>query len=371
MFRSRGSHIFIILAVIIIITIFLLWMFSDIVIYIFVSLVLSAILRPITNYIDNIEIFGLKTPRSIAVIISFVILIIFLAFILLLFVPLISAQIQAAQKLLDIANFSNIEQFVDQVEDYARNHLNPDMKQGYLMEELENIIDKFIENIRPTAILNYLISFTGTIFIYLLAITFITFFLLYEKGLIRKNLLSVVPNPYFELVITAIYKIEKLLSNYLLGLVIQISILFTIISLGLSIVGVKYAFAIAAFAAIINLIPYLGPALGFIFALLVLVSTQSLDMNSQQFVFLVLTTLPVFAIAQLVDNLFLQPIIFSRSVKAHPLEIFIIIFVGATLAGGLGMIAAIPAYTIVRVSFVEFRNGYREYHVFHKDKRYH
>ena len=79
---------------------------------------------------------------------------------------------------------------------------------------------------------------------------------------------------------------------------------------------------------------------------------------------MVLKIFAVFAIVQLNDNLVFQPVIFSKSVKAHPLEIFIIIFVGATLGGVIGMIAAIPVYTIVRVSVVEFSIGYKQYQIF-------
>ncbi len=72
----------------------------------------------------------------------------------------------------------------------------------------------------------------------------------------------------------------------------------------------------------------------------------------------------MFAVIQLTDNLLLQPLIFSKSVKAHPLEIFIIIFAGATVAGIPGMIAAIPVYTVVRVLAMEFYRGYKSYHIF-------
>ena len=96
-------------------------------------------------------------------------------------------------------------------------------------------------------------------------------------------------------------------------------------------------------------------------------------MVGSEYLFLVLKVVSVFATVQLVDNLVLQPVIFSKSVKAHPLEIFIIIFAGATLgksisggAGGgiVGMIAAIPTYTILRVSAMELYTGYRKYSIF-------
>ncbi len=187
----------------------------------------------------------------------------------------------------------------------------------------------------------------------------------------RRILLSNIPNQYFEVVITTVYKIERLLSNYLLGLLMQVAIMFSAIALGLSILGVKYALTIAIFMAIINLIPYLGPAIGFLFGVFVVVSTDADATNFNHWLFDMLRIAPVFAIAVALDNLLVQPIIFSKSVKAHPLEIFIAIFAGATLAGPLGMLVAIPTYTILRVSYRELTIGYKQYRIFkiHKNHR--
>jgi predicted PurR-regulated permease PerM len=74
--------------------------------------------------------------------------------------------------------------------------------------------------------------------------------------------------------------------------------------------------------------------------------------------------LPVVQLAMMFDSLFVQPFIYSKSVKAHPLEIFFAIFAGATLAGGLGMLLAIPAYTILRVGYLELRASMQQYRVF-------
>ena len=62
----------------------------------------------------------------------------------------------------------------------------------------------------------------------------------------------------------------------------------------------------------------------------------------------------VFQVVQIIDNNLIQPYIFSKSVLAHPLEIFIMILVGAQVAGILGIILAIPVYTIIRVIAKEF-----------------
>jgi predicted PurR-regulated permease PerM len=179
----------------------------------------------------------------------------------------------------------------------------------------------------------------------------------------EKRLLMTLPNKYFEVVITAFSKIEKLLSNYLIGLLVQMTAIFTLATIGLSIIGIKYAASIALFAAVANVIPYLGPILGAIFGIIVSISTANIG-GPNEVLFLIFKIVVVFAIVQLNDNLVFQPLIFSKSVKAHPLEIFIIIFVGATLGGIIGMIAAIPVYTIVRVSVAEFSQGFKQYQIF-------
>jgi predicted PurR-regulated permease PerM len=196
-----------------------------------------------------------------------------------------------------------------------------------------------------------------------LAIAFISFFFLLENGLLRRNFLNLIPNPYFELSVATFAKVEKLLSNYLSGLLIQILTIFSFASLGLSILGVEYSLTIALFAAIANLIPYAGPLLGASFGIVVGISTGNFD-TDLGLDYLIFKILSVFSIVQVIDNILIQPLIFSKSVKAHPLEIFVVIFAGAKLAGVVGMIFAIPVYTIFRVSIIEFYKGYKSYRIF-------
>ncbi len=344
----------------------MVWLFSDIVLYLLVSLVISSVLRPITDYVDNLEFFGIKVPRSLAVLVSFSLLAVVPVLFILMFVPLILDQITVLQGIRFDQVVVRLQEPILQIENFILNNFRSEREAGFLMKEINDTLISIIESIQVGALLNYVLQFTGTIFIYTLAVSFITFFLLYEKGILRRSLLALIPNAYFEVGITTIHKIEKLLSNYLVGLLLQIAIMFTIIALGLTLSGTKYALTIAAFAAIVNLIPYLGPVIGLLFGLMVVISTKSIDTELNHYLFLALKIAPVFAIAQLIDNLLLQPIIFSKSVKAHPLEIFIVIFAGAAIAGGLGMIAAIPAYTILRVSYLELSEGYKQYHIFKK-----
>lgn len=345
------------------------WYFFDIVSYVIVSVVIAAILKTPTNYITQTQFYGVRIPRIVAILISFAILFALIALFVYLFIPLISNQIQVITAL-DFENLVNkvmvpiqsIDEFLNSNKIISEERFLQDQAK----EALTGLIDERTITTFLSGFLNSLLSLTGNIFVGLLAVLFITFFLLYEKGIYRKYFISLIPNRYFEVSIAAVSKIEKLLSNYLLGLLLQMLSIFSIAAFGLLVGGVEYAVTIAVFAALANLIPFLGSFLGATFGLLVAISTNAGLSESQDYLILIVKILTVFGVVQLTDNLFLQPIIFSKSVKAHPLEIFLIVFVGANIAGPLGMVAAIPAYTIFRVSFSEFYRGYRQYQVFHR-----
>jgi predicted PurR-regulated permease PerM len=281
-----------------------------------------------------------------------------------LFFPLISDQVKVLSSL-DYENiFRSAAAPLQWVENFLIANELTDETPGFLIREIWVGIQSVSQSVDFQSILNNLIELASGVFIGLLAITFITFMLLYEQGLLKRSFISLIPNRYFELIVNVVTKIERLLSNYLIGLLFQMTAIFTLASVGLSILGIKYALTIAFFAAVANLIPYAGPILGAVFGLIVALSTGNIDFGSNQYIIVTIQIITVFAIVQLVDNLFLQPLIFSKSVKAHPLEIFVIIFAGATIGGILGMILAIPAYTIIRVFALELYQGYRSYYIF-------
>ena len=129
-----------------------------------------------------------------------------------------------------------------------------------------------------------------------------------------------------------------------------------LVTIGLTIVGIEFnhAVVIGLFCGLFNVIPYLGPWMGAAVGLLI---GAALNINSD----FMSVTLPllgfmvlVFASVQIIDNILFQPLIYSSSVKAHPLEIFLVILAAGSIAGILGMILAIPAYTILRVIAKEF-----------------
>lgn len=358
--------------------VFLTWVFSDIVMYLIISFAIAAILRTPTNYLSQIQLFGLRPPRIFAILVSYALLFGFIALFVLLFAPLVSDQIKVIASTERQETIDKILKPIKKVEEFFQEKgiietPPPSIDEGSSsQDEIRAQDSKFVQSIKSyfletdwigenfTATLTNLLSFTGNFFVTFVAVIFITFFILYEKGAIRKYFLSLVPNRYFEVTIVAVTKIERSLSNYLLGILLQMISIFSLASFGLILVGIDYAVTIAVFAAVMNIIPFLGPVLGALFGIVVGIGIPT----SEASLTTVLSIMAVFVVVQLTDNLFLQPMIFSRSVKAHPLEIFLIVFVGATLAGAIGMILAIPTYTIVKISVTEFLMGYKQYRVF-------
>lgn len=346
----------------------LLTVFGNLLSFLLISVVIASILRPVTDYFSRWVIFGRHFPRGLAVFLALIVLALFPVLFGLLFVPLIAEQISVLGALNYWDILETLEIPIKNIEKFVIRYFYNDKKEGFLIKEITQAGIKFAENLRLASILQDILKITGSILVYIVSILFITFFLLYEKDLLRRSFLSLVPNAYFEMVVTTLYKIEKTLGNYLLGLLAQISLMFMMMAIALSIVGIKYALTIAVFLAFINLVPYLGTLIGFLFTIFVIISTKQIEniahLNDYSFMLLklVLVFVPIVAI----DNLITQPFIFSKSVKAHPLEIFMSIFAGATIAGGLGMLLAIPVYTVLRISIFEMRNAYGAYKVFGK-----
>ena len=212
----------------------------------------------------------------------------------------------------------------------------------------ENIIS-FINPKRIQNLLGGMVGFLGNFLIGIFSILFISFFFLREQGLFTGMITNIVPDKFEVETEHAVEESSRLLVRYFIGIATQIIVITTLVSLLLSLFGIKNALLIGFFAALMNVIPYIGPILGATFAIII-TFTSNLDLSFYNELLPVIgKVMIVFVIMQLIDNFLIQPFIFGRSVKAHPLEIFLIVLVGAQLGGIIGMVLAIPVYTVLRV----------------------
>lgn len=196
------------------------------------------------------------------------------------------------------------------------------------------------------------------------SVLFIAFFFLKERHLFNSMLLSPVPTGLAPRVQRAITTIKDLLTRYFVGLTLQVTIMFSIYYIFLVFPGrieADIAIFIALLCALCNIVPYLGPLIGFF--VINLLSMSNLYANGYNFDHVMLNRIywitGGYLFAQLIDNFVNQPLIYSKSVKSHPLEIFLIIIIGSLLAGIPGIVLAVPAYTVLRVILKEFFSEFR------------
>jgi predicted PurR-regulated permease PerM len=208
-----------------------------------------------------------------------------------------------------------------------------------------------------TSVTNFLTS----LFVAIFSIVFISFFFLESRDMLTDTIVNMSPDRYEDKIRRVSDSISDLLRRYFVGIIIEssgITLINTILLLLVAKFNFQMAIVIAAITGILNVIPYVGPLIGHIIAMLMGALLYTTVGYSSFGIYLLI----IFACTmstQLVDNYFFQPFIYSNSVKAHPLEIFIVILMAAQVGGMLGMLVAVPAYTVLRVCAKEFLGRFK------------
>ena len=175
----------------------------------------------------------------------------------------------------------------------------------------------------------------------------------------EEGLLLFIPEKHHEATKKVITVSKNLLVRYYIGVLLELLGVMSLITIGLWIFGVKNALLIGFFGGVMNIIPYLGPVIGTVIGIILGVTSTLVTGSYNELLPVTIEIIGIFIVANLIDNSILIPVIYSRSVKSHPLEIFLVIIIGGGIAGLVGMLLAVPVYTLLRVIakefFVEFR----------------
>lgn len=329
--------------------------FSDLTAYLIISISLSFIGRPLVRLCDRIHIRGRSLGSTVGAILTLSLLFFALGLLVSLFAPLISAEAGA------LANL-DFEGTALQIEILAAEWLPVLQAQG--VDPTAWIDTGSLGKTLSTALgpkglggaLTGVFSVAGNLVVALFSIAFMTFFFLKDRQLFPNMLNALTPDQHMERMQSVIENSTRLLTRYFIGLAAQVAIITTIITSGLLILGVPNAFLIGFLAGLLNLIPYVGPLVGAGLGIGIILTTH---VPAPELGSLLGKAALVFLAGQIVDNLFTQPVIFAGSVKAHPLEIFLLISIAGSLAGITGMILAIPAYSLLRVVAKEFLGGFK------------
>ncbi|MBX2984370.1 MAG: AI-2E family transporter [Bacteroidia bacterium] len=325
---------------------------SDVIMYVSMGCILAFIGRPLVFFLSEKGIAGIKIPRTLASFLCLAVFGILIIALALLFIPLVSKQIAFFSTLDYTALLASLQsQTTGLIAKLHAVNLWPDS------QDWSSMINQVVGLFSAKEIGGYFgsaINISSSIFITLFAMFFIAFFLLKDATLMSEVIYALTPDKHIDKMKNAIINIKELLSRYFIGLLIQMSVISLMVWAGLAMIGVDNALVLGIITGLLNLIPYIGPLLSIILGVL-LGLTSALALHSDvNFGIFTLKILAVYLVTLTIDNIITQPIIFSKSVKAHPLEIFLLVMIAGTLFGIVGMIVAIPVYTIIRVIVREF-----------------
>jgi len=335
------------------VVIFMGWYFSDVLAYIIIATFLSMMGTPLVKWIDQIQIRKWKIPHSLSAVISLLVMIFIFSLFMVLIVPLIIRQ-------------GNIISTIDVNELIAHYQESMDKLDAFLVQYnvinsgetlaiyLQSQILDVISLARFTNFFTNIISTTGSLFMGGFIVLFLTYYFLVDENLLKNFVLILSPEKYAEDLDKALHDSKFLLVRYFHGILVEIIIMMTLETIGLLILGVPNALLIGFFGGLMNVIPYLGPLIGMLIgAILAILSVVSAG-EYNLLIFTFFSVIGVFGGANMIDNFILQPVIYSKSVKAHPVEVFLAIILGGKIAGISGMILAIPTYTIIKVVARQF-----------------
>lgn len=339
----------------------LCWYFRSVLVYILLAVVVSLIGKPLMTLLQKITIKGRKAPDWILAAFTIILLMVIFTAVITMIVPVVSGIVKNI-------SLTNIEDAARRVAiplaDFNTFLISTFPKLGsdfrievVAVQELHKLFDPsaFSSMIGSAA------SFVTDLGIGIFSVVFISFFFIKDDGLFTSMVAALVPDKHESNAAQAIADIGNLLSRYFIGVLIEILGVALLNFLGLLFIarlGADAALGIAFLTGLLNVIPYVGPlfggVLGTILGLVLKYSSTNpvgLDVNFWIFTIILIA---IFCTTQLVDNFLYQPVIYSTSIKAKPLEIFIVLLVVGHIGGPISMIAAIPSYTAVRVIAFRF-----------------
>ena len=337
---------------------FMAWYFFDILIYIITAGLISLVGHPLVDLLSRLRIGKLQMPKWISALITLIVLLGLLVGFILVFVPMITRQAEMISRI----NIDEVVQyFAGVINDFQRVLLSYDILETdqTLQGILERQIGGLINATDVSHAFEKLISITPTVLLGLFSVLFLSFFFLRDRQLLRNGILLFTPDRFQEEVSNVLHKTKVMLSRYLIGLITELLTMMILLSIGLSIVGVENTVLIGFIGGLMHVIPYLGPILGAIIGAVLGISADlsmglyDTALNTAVWVIV------IFSLVTLFDNMVLQPLIYSKSVNAHPIEIFIVILMAGSLAGIPGMMLAIPGYTVLRIVAKEFLSGFK------------
>ncbi len=306
-----------------------------------VAMLFSFIISPVVDWLESRSM-----PRALASAImllfslgAMIIVVYFLA-------PLVYDQVYALQ---ERVSFGEMRKSIPKLErEVVRYFSFLGVEQLHLTTKIEDLISGVFDNV-----LNIASSVLG-LMVFVVMTLISTFFLLKDGRKLKKSMIEIVPNQFFEMSLSILHKIDWSLGAYLRGIVLDALVIGLLTTFAMWLLDIPNFLLIGLIATIANLVPYLGPPT----AALVASSVSVITLGTFAQVPIILAA---FAIIRLLDDSIVQPLTISQSVKLHPLIIIFAILIGGQLFGILGMLFAVPIAGVAKVVASELYFGLKRH----------
>ena len=309
----------------------------------FIGIIIAWLLDPIVTWLQK---NGFK--RAIATVMVFLS---FISLVVLFFVLLIPSFADQINEFIGSAPsvLNNIKNFGENLFDKLNNIYNYDFTN--IKEQLYGGLSNIVSGLTVT-LPNKVISIASSIVsggLNIIFGLFIAFYMLFDFNNVRKHLFNLLPKSIHADAITLTDRLNKTLKSYVQGTLLIMFLLFIFQSITLAIAGLSSPMLFGMFCAVTNVIPYIGPYIGGIPAVIV-----GFTISPATGIF----TLLAVVIAQFLESYFLNPIVMSKTMKLHPVTIMIGLLIFGHFFGILGMVLATPIISCIKIIFNFFNEKY-------------
>jgi predicted PurR-regulated permease PerM len=349
-----------VIAIIVFLSILILlgYLFFNVLVFIFLAIIFASVGSPIMKLLQKITIKKKIVPLSVAAGITLFVLVALLSFGFYLFIPFVIKELELVSSIDPTLYVNAMDSWLRQADLFLHRH-GIIAANEHIGDILVMQMKLFVGSMSLSGIVQNIISFTGATFILVFSVFFLTFFALKDKEIFFKMVRRTIPVSFRDHYDRIVSQTRVQVVRYCSGMLLDMIILGAIIGIACYIAGVPNALLIGVLSGLFDIIPYIGPFIAMGISLILSITTLlPTDPTTAELSTLFWKMTIIFVSAKAIDNFILQPIIFSKSVQAHPVEIFIVILAAGYVGGITGMIIAVPAYSLIRIIVKEFFGTY-------------
>lgn len=306
--------------VLVILALWLLYLIRDVIMILFLAGLVTAIITPAVDYFAR-----KKLPRWLGALLVYFVIVFVLAGIGLAVIPTVVAQANVLS--------AQLPQFLQTI----ISKFSPEAQ-----SEFVNMFQQWLSKSGPTsgkAFFSFLGSVAGQAVSFFMVLV-IAFYLSVKKGAIREFIDTIIPEKYQKFLEHFLNSVQKEIGAWGRGLIMLSLFVGVLVYLGLTLLGVNYALTLAVIAGLTEFVPYIGPLLALIPALVIALGQSST---------LALFVIILYIIIQQIENILLSPYVMHKIIGLDPLIVVIVVLIGAKILGPIGIVLAVPITTIISI----------------------